>query len=384
MGFWNLLGLHPQERGYDERTPARKRDGEAARGGQRPRWLASSGTSHSYELKPSDAAIIYKSEFDVISRFILDRPNIETGGNLFGFWTSTGTPVIAYATGPGHNARHEDTMFVQDWDYVKRVGTELYHCFRLQHIGEWHSHHQLGLAHPSGGDVQTMSYGVGKPGFPRMLLCIGNCNGRQSTLNAFNFHESNPATYVHAAWDIIDEESPYRPLIDSRLRNVIVQPRTRRASHAHIHSVAVVTNTDTQERTHWLTESTDNVETMKKFVAIVQLYYPEHSVKAEMLDSGEPQIVIPDADLCIRLPHGFPAQAPVLQNSEGEPYGEPASGAWEIGEEPLTSAFKRWLTITSPALTANNDGTTALRAEEKDTPLPTPGYDEEKRDLLLY
>lgn len=39
-------------------------------------------------------AIIFKSEMDFISRCILDYPSIETGGQLFGFYTETGTPVV--------------------------------------------------------------------------------------------------------------------------------------------------------------------------------------------------------------------------------------------------------------------------------------------------
>ena len=37
---------------------------------------------------PADQGIlIFKSELDYISRCILDRKNIETGGQLFGYWS---------------------------------------------------------------------------------------------------------------------------------------------------------------------------------------------------------------------------------------------------------------------------------------------------------
>ncbi len=39
-------------------------------------------------------ALVYQSEMDFVSRCILDCPNIETGGELFGFWTATGIPVV--------------------------------------------------------------------------------------------------------------------------------------------------------------------------------------------------------------------------------------------------------------------------------------------------
>ena len=37
----------------------------------------------------ADRAIIYRSEIDFVSRCILDCPNFETGGELFGFCNGT-------------------------------------------------------------------------------------------------------------------------------------------------------------------------------------------------------------------------------------------------------------------------------------------------------
>lgn len=48
---------------------------------------------------PSPKVIIYKSELDFISRCILDYPNIETGGELLGFWSNQGVPIVLYVIG---------------------------------------------------------------------------------------------------------------------------------------------------------------------------------------------------------------------------------------------------------------------------------------------
>lgn len=37
--------------------------------------------------------IIYKSELDYLSKCILESPQMETGGNLFGLWTPFGVPL---------------------------------------------------------------------------------------------------------------------------------------------------------------------------------------------------------------------------------------------------------------------------------------------------
>ena len=67
-------------------------------------------------------AMIYRSELDYISRCILDSTTIETGGQLFGFWTSTGIPVVLYAIGPGPLANYQVTFFNQDVDYLPQFG----------------------------------------------------------------------------------------------------------------------------------------------------------------------------------------------------------------------------------------------------------------------
>lgn len=297
--------------------------------------------------RPAQAAIIYQSELDYMSRCILDYIDIETGGQLFGYWTATGVPVVLYAIGPGRQAQHNPTSFIQDQDYLQLVGNELYKRYRLQHIGEWHSHHQLGLAHPSGGDVNTMQYGVGKPGFPRLLLCIGNCTRTHTTVNPFIFHENTPREYSQAAWDIVSLESPFRKLVDTELRSILIHPYTRTASHGEMRSTRNVVKGTSSHRLHWLTDNAENVETMKVFVSMVQSMYPTITVKAEILESGEPMITFRERGLSIKLPYGFPVKSPIVSSAEGNlSYRD----NWEIGEEPLTSTFGRWIAYVLPKI----------------------------------
>lgn len=297
--------------------------------------------------RPAQTAIIYQSELDYMSRCILDYTNIETGGQLFGYWTATGIPVVLYAIGPGKKAQHNPTSFIQDQEYLQLIGNKLHGRYRLQHIGEWHSHHQLGLAHPSSGDVNTMQYGVGKPGFPRLLLCIGNCTRTHTTVNPFIFHENIPREYSQAAWDIVNLESPYRELIDKELGTILIHPYTRTASHGEIRSIRNVVKETSSHRLHWLTENAENVETMKTFVSMVQSMYPQITVKAEILESGEPLITLKEKGLSIKLPYGFPVKSPTVNSSEGN---LSYRNNWEIGEEPLTATFGRWIASILPTI----------------------------------
>lgn len=184
----------------------------------------------------SSVAIIYKSELDYISRCILDYPNIETGGQLFGFWTAECIPIVLYAIGPGPNANHQTTFFNQDVDYLTRVGKPIVEHFGLQHIGEWHSHHQLGLAQPSSHDAHTMSSTIKEKHLRQFLLCIGNCTNSCSTLNAFNFSEFCTG-YTHAQWCVKGIDSPFRKLIDDNLSPYLKHPATIQANITNIYSV---------------------------------------------------------------------------------------------------------------------------------------------------
>lgn len=306
-------------------------------------------------MRPASKAIIYRSEIDFMSRCILDYPDIETGGELFGFWTPEGVPVVLYAVGPGPNARHRATSFLQDPKYVDRYEVEMCLATRLQHIGQWHSHHQLDLARPSSGDVASMLRGVGKPGFPRMLLCIGNCTPTETTVNAFNFCEVRPEHYVHAAWDIVDMESPFRPVIDRMYQGRFYEPKVAKASHGEMLTVNGQPLADEKSRRHWLVECMEHVEQMKGFVAYCREFFNDPSPVTEITDAGEPIISMHGENLEIMLPFGFPDKSPVytvLQGKEmreDDMYNIESMNVWRmLSEYPLPERFYKWIRITNP------------------------------------
>ncbi len=190
-------------------------------------------------VRRADRAIIYRSELDFVSRCILDYPNIETGGELFGFWTAGGIPVVLFAIGPGPYANHQATFFNQDIEYLERVGRRLFKEYGLLHIGEWHSHHQLGLAQPSGHDADTMSSSIENNHLGRFLMALGNCTPESSVLNAFEFVEGFGVEWKRLPWEIKEIQSPFRMAIegDSDFSAQIVNPCTRIASHGLLYTV---------------------------------------------------------------------------------------------------------------------------------------------------
>ena len=281
------------------------------------RTASSSGID---ESKPAPHAVIYQSEFDYISRCILDYPDIETGGQLFGFLTEYGVPVVCYAIGPGPRANHQVAFFNQDTSYLQSFYNEVSRKYGLRYIGEWHSHHQLGLAKPSGHDASTIVNGINRSHFRHFLLCIGNCNnqGTRSSLNAFTFHINNPYSYSHVPWKIINIESPYRNIVDRDLRNMVRHPQTPYASHGDNYiitsartPVAVVPNYSGE---YWLNSKANNL-ILKQIIDYLAAIH-NTSVKPQIDAEKHVHLIINSANGNEEITFGeqFPNEAPIIKN----------------------------------------------------------------------
>jgi len=226
-------------------------------------------------------AIIYKSELDYISRCVLDYPNIETGGDLFGFWTHSGYPVIQYVIGPGPNANHQSTFFNQDADYLSEVGNRLRETHALQHIGEWHSHHQLGLAEPSGHDISTVCKAILQYNLSNFFLVITNIRDNSSSVNGFMFNKNKGRDFDYAGWVILESYSPIRMDFDSTNLNLVYLPKTHEPSLLEL-SKATLQNLEyckpEYSSEYWLSDKSNHlilknlIESLGKYFENIQVF----------------------------------------------------------------------------------------------------------------
>jgi len=108
-----------------------------------------------YNEEGSFNVYITSDNIDFIKKLTLEYPNKETGGDLFGLWKEDGSVDIHHVIGPGMNAKRTSASFFQDSEYLKKAGEYLTHENFCAHIGDWHSHHCLGLKCPSHGDSCT-------------------------------------------------------------------------------------------------------------------------------------------------------------------------------------------------------------------------------------
>jgi hypothetical protein len=226
-------------------------------------------------------ALIYKSELDYISRCVLDYPNIETGGDLFGFWTHSGYPVIQYVIGPGPKANHQYSFFNQDAEYLLEIGAHLRETHGLQHIGEWHSHHQFGLAEPSGHDISTVCKAISQYNLSNFFLVITNVRDNSSSVNGFMFKKEKGRDFDYAGWVILESHSPIRQDFDLKYQDLVYQPKTKVPSLLEL-SKATLNNLEffkpEYSSEYWLSDKSNHlvlkriIEALGKFVANVQVF----------------------------------------------------------------------------------------------------------------
>ena len=266
---------------------------------------------------PASTVLVYQSELDYISRCIMDCPNIETGGQLFGFWTVTGIPVVLFAIGPGPKANHSHAFFNQDVDYLLKVGNHLISKYGLQHIGEWHSHHKLGLARPSSHDASTMVNCIRKQNLGRFLLCIGNCSDYSSTLNAFNFSQKAGYDYKHADWEVKNGTSPFRTAIaqDKLFCGLLIDPCTKNAAWGS----EAPSCSPSYENGYWLMDKTNNF-VLKRIIDRLasESINGNCSVQIDQYKIVHLSFLTEDGKLRIVFPIGFPNKPPEIMHDGKE------------------------------------------------------------------
>ena len=158
-------------------------------------------------------ATIHNSELEFISRCALDYENIETGGDLFGYWDKNGNPVVQFTTGAGKNTKRTNGSFFQDIDYLHECVQYLYKNHALEHIGSWHSHHEMSLSYPSGGDSATVMNSLNSFSTGKFLLVICNIlsiRNKEVSVNGFVFSKTQE-NYKEIKWvTLLAKENPYR------------------------------------------------------------------------------------------------------------------------------------------------------------------------------
>jgi len=160
---------------------------------------------------------IYADEYKQICAWVLKNQTLETGGDLFGLWSDDHSAVIQLVLGPGRNCQRTAHSFYQDVAYLEKVGSNLTSEEGVCHIGEWHSHHRIGLKQPSGGDERTVWTNMPQYNLRRFLLFIANIEPKADhgedvvSVGCFLFEQTGTKRKVlKGNFNLLPKESPFR------------------------------------------------------------------------------------------------------------------------------------------------------------------------------
>ena len=262
-------------------------------------------------------ATIYKQDLEYISRCILDFPDIETGGDFFGFWNNLGLPVILYVTGPGKNCYRHSTFFKQDLDFLIDVGNSVYSLFGLQHIGSWHSHHKLSLAVPSYHDCNTMANAININNLDKFFMILGNItdNGG-TTINGFLFDKYNKTNYLETEWKVLHSNNIIGNSIDKDLeKHLVYIPKTKKPLLVDLKIVKGKQNEVFKldfEPYSWLA-SNKGKEELKEIFSWFNMRFSD----AKMFISKAKDLELKAENISILFKHDFPNSHPII-NVEDE------------------------------------------------------------------
>ncbi len=151
---------------------------------------------------------MFKNDYDTLRTEVYKHPQSETGGNLFGQWTTSGSAVIHVVLGPGQHCSRTDTSFEQDMAYMKRVGRFVKDRYSLCHIGEWRSHHSLSLNKPSAEEEHYVRRTFPQ-GMSKFLVVIANIENRDSIMLSPYFFTDGGTRYEKAEYVGLKSNNPF-------------------------------------------------------------------------------------------------------------------------------------------------------------------------------
>lgn len=268
----------------------------------------------------ADKVLVYEGELAFMARCVTDYPEIETGGDLFGFWTHSGSPVIEYVLGPATTADHQDVEFHQEASYLRAAGAALRDHHGLQHVGTWHSHHRLGLTEPSTGDSKTMQHAVDKNLFPGWLLTICTFADASSLveMHGYLYHSGGEGAYDQLTWIILPGTSPVRTAMSTVPDFIHVDPETQFTSFEAIPatSFTAIAAAPVKSATFPSTSFLATPEGRDEFRRLYEQLLVRHA-DAEILQRDDGRVALAFAhegySFDVVFPHSYPLVKPIVE-----------------------------------------------------------------------
>ena len=142
-------------------------------------------------------AYVYENDYKEIQKLVLQYPEIDTGGDLFGLWQNKNTVVIQLFIGPGKDCQRTTTSFHQDIDYLGKVGGVITKEEGLCNVGEWHSHHQIGMPNPSRNDNDTVLSNMPGLRLDRFVLFIASIEKKRKRTHEVKLEDIKIRCFIY-------------------------------------------------------------------------------------------------------------------------------------------------------------------------------------------
>jgi hypothetical protein len=175
--------------------------------------------------------LIHAGELDRIAGWAQAYPQLETGGEFFGFYTRSGAPIVQLVLGAAPDSIHNSTSFYQGKDFLHGAAKLLLEHYGLQHLGSWHSHHQMGLAQPSSGDESTVRNALAVHELPSFLLGIANLHRQRCSSQSFDVNlggfifQQGQKSYGECSWVVLPGDSPIRTSLQPLNSEFFIDPQ---------------------------------------------------------------------------------------------------------------------------------------------------------------
>ncbi|MCA9448874.1 MAG: Mov34/MPN/PAD-1 family protein [Candidatus Omnitrophica bacterium] len=128
---------------------------------------------------------IFEEDSKLLCEEVLRHPHQETGGALLGHITRRGTIIVYLIIPQGPNASQSAYHFKQDIHHLLEVLEFMLDKYGLEYVGDWHTHHQLGLEQPSGEDANNMASISAKNAAAPLAQIIANIRSRSTLSHRF-------------------------------------------------------------------------------------------------------------------------------------------------------------------------------------------------------
>lgn len=159
---------------------------------------------------------IYESEIRSIAHETFEW-DLETGGDLFGFWEPEPLVLLATRLGPNGERNADHCRF--DLSFLRQLSAKLQRDWGLLYFGDWHSHPRKSVMVPSQADRQRIRQIAERKHFPRMIECIvthrrvATCEEGTLFVRAFGYERPNWRVPADLEINVLPGISPVREVL---------------------------------------------------------------------------------------------------------------------------------------------------------------------------